>query len=474
MACIGSSPPLPMHSFLRPRALLVSAALLLSSLCCLALDLSMTPGSASMPPKPLESPLPAGNRNFKPTRLGAWVDETGKVTKVEILRHGNAATPSQGSTDEADPSVQALLKWRFEPVLWEGKPIPFRAEVLFSFTQFGMGFTMNPLPNFPVENHVEGEFGLIMPSLKVNPEVQIPLEEVSSRSTVDSGFRFVVGTDGIPTEIEILGASSGSALNAGLNALAGQVYRPGTIAGIPVRVAYKQVISVSSTSPVPDGLLGLKEGADPVYPYAQLLAGEAGSAKVKFRLQEDGTVASVEILEATHENFGLSLKACISFWLFTPEQAASRPERDYTHEFTTDTLPGGVARLAGLLRKGETISSSGAQLSGRPTRVSSSGLCFPQDMLDQPNDGKASIEFIIDKCGLAQLPRIVEASHPSFGWAAANWVGSMRFKPLLRAGVPTDLRVIFPISFKHPSPPAPSIEAAKTADSTPARPPSGS
>jgi TonB family protein len=168
----------------------------------------------------------------------------------------------------------------------------------------------------------------------------------------------------------------------------------------------------------------------------------------------------VEIVEATHENFGLSLKACVSSWLFTPEQAASRPERDYTHEFTPEKVPGGMDRLARLLREGETISSSGANLSGKPTRVSSTGLCFPQDMLSQPNDGKATIEFIIDKCGLAQLPRIVEASTPSFGWAAANWVGSMRFKPLLREGAPIDLRVVVPITFKHPAPAASSANTA--------------
>ena len=465
---------MPMPPLLRPRGLLLAATLFLASLRCFGLDLSMTPGSASMPPKPLEAPLPPGGRNFKPIRLGAWVDETGRVIRVEGIHDASSTEPQTSKVDDSNPSVKALLKWRFEPVLWEGKPIPFRADVLFAIIQGGVGYSMNPLPNFPVENHAEGEFGLVMPSLTVDPEIQIPLEEICSRGTLDSAFRFVIGTDGIPCELEILGASSSAALDAALNALSGQLYKPGTIDGKPVRVAYKQIVRVSSTSPIPAGLTGLREAGDPIFPYDQLIAGESGSAKVKFHLTPDGSVQNVEVLESSHENFGLSLKACVASWIFKADDAREQPEREYTHEFSVDTLPGGVDRLSKLLRKGGTISSSSANLSGKPTRVASGGLCFPPEMLEQPGDGSAKIEFIIDRCGLAQLPRIVEASHPAFGWAAANWVGSMRFKPLLRSGEPTDLRIVVPISFKHPKPSTPPADKADAAPAAAPGTPAGS
>ena len=437
------------------RGLCLSTALLLS-LAAQTPDLSMIPGSSGMPPKPLESPLPPNSKNFRPVRLGAWVDETGHVTRVENL---------SDKKDTTNPAIDSLKKWRFEPVLWEGKAIPFRADV--SFAPGGV-ITMNPLPNFPCENHVEGEFGLVMPSLAVDPEIQIPLEQQVSRRACEAAYRFVVGTDGIANEIEILGASSSSDLSAALNALSGQVYRPGTIDGKPVRVAYKQVISVNSTTPAPEPLLGLTQGSGPLFPYEQLLAAQSGSAKVKFQLNADGTVQKVEVLEASHENFGLSLKACVCSWLFNSEDAIRQPERVYTHEFSCEALPGGTDRLAKLLRKGEVMSSSPAGLNAKPTRVASDGLCFPQEMLSEPGNGSAKIEFIIDRCGLVQVPRILEASHPAFAWAAANWVGSMRFKPLQRAGLPTELRVIVPISFKHPSPPASTTSPAPANKSSPA------
>ena len=72
-------------------------------------------------------------------------------------------------------------------------------------------------------------------------------------------------------------------------------------------------------------------------------------------------------------------------------------------------------------------------------------------MLGQNQTGTAKIEFVVDRSGLAQLPRILEASDPAFGWAAATWVGAMRFNQLTRAGQPTDLRVVVPIKFTPPA-----------------------
>ena len=44
---------------------------------------------------------------------------------------------------------------------------------------------------------------------------------------------------------------------------------------------------------------------------------------------------------------------------------------------------------------------------------------YPAALLAEKPPGDAVIEFIIDREGRAQLPRIVSATHEAFGWAAA-------------------------------------------------------
>lgn len=423
------------------------AALAVSAFSLHAVDLENHPGSASMPPKPIEMPAPQA-KDFKPVALGAFVDETGKVTSVAFLN-------GKPAPDDL-PAAQCLKQWRFEPVVWEGKPIPFRVQVNFVNMMGHVSGNLAPLPNLPGETHTEDEFGLVKPVALIDPEVQIPLVEQACRGAVEAYIEYVIGPEGIPTELNIKAASSPTALNAALNVLAGQQFKPATIYGQPVRVRYKQATSTVSTAASPEPLQGLTEANDPIYPYERLIADEDGSATVAFTLNPDGSVKSATIKEASHPDFGAALKASVETWLFSPQAAAAKAEREYTHEYSTAALPGGIERLTKLLRKGEKVSSSAAGLSSKPTRTGSGALIIPTEVREAGQGATVTIEFIIDRCGLAQLPRIVEASHPAAGWAAVTWVGSMRFKPMTRNGVPVDLKVAFPISFPKPKPAAPT------------------
>jgi hypothetical protein len=48
------------------------------------------------------------------------------------------------------------------------------------------------------------------------------------------------------------------------------------------------------------------------------------------------------------------------------------------------------------------------------------------------------------------LPRIVSASAPEFGWAAATSVSQWLFKAPRRKGKPVDVKVAMPVSFDVP------------------------
>lgn len=402
------------------------------------------PGSVDLPIKALETPLPplpAGEKRVNPIRLGVWVKADGTVDSIEVLNN---------NPKWRDAALKAVQAWKFEPIEWEGKRIPARTEVILTQFAKGVSFTQSSIPNYPDEVHAEGEFGLTLPMVTYDPDIFVPILERANRGKLEAGFEFVVETDGRPSQLTVLGANSESAYRAVINQVANLVYKPGTVRGEPVRVKLKQVTSLASMEQPPEALAGLVEAMDPVYPYAQLLAGTGGVAKVKFTLNAEGAVSGAEVVEATHPDFGYALKAAVESWLFSPSAAAQKPEREYEHEFNAASLPGGVERLVAQLRKGETISGKGEGLNGRPRRAYSPPLAYPPEMLKKMQAGSAVIEFVIDRGGLVQIPKIVSASDPIFGWAAATWIGSMRFAPLLRNGVPTDLRLSVPVEFTPP------------------------
>ena len=416
-----------------------------SGLAADQIDLSKTPGSAQMPLQVLTAPLPpppTDARNMRPVRCGVWVNADGSVKKIDVL---------DDNPKWREAALKALNEWKFSPVLWEGKAIPARTEVSFFLMGGKVGFSQSPVPNLPPEIHTENEFGLKMPVVKYDPELPMPILERVTRRRLGAVFGFLVGRDGLPYDFQLLGANSESSYRAIINELGNQTFTPGTVGDEPVIVKIKQSISTMTMDKPPVDLAGLVEAADPVYPYDQLIAGTAGTARVHFTLDSRGHVSRAEIVEASHPDFGYSLRAAIESWVFSPAAAVELAERTYEHEFSPSIIPGGVARLLAILRQGGTISSSRAQLSGNPQRAYSPGLSYPPEMLGQNQTSTAKIEFVVDRNGLAQLPRILEASDPAFGWAAATWVGAMRFNQLTRAGQPTDFRVVVPVKFTPPA-----------------------
>ena len=62
-------------------------------------------------------------------------------------------------------------------------------------------------------------------------------------------------------------------------------------------------------------------------------------------------------------------------------------------------------------------------------------------------DGNGLSEFLIDENGDAQLPRIISASAPEFGYAAAQAVATWRFDSPLKAGKKVVTKVRIPVKF---------------------------
>lgn len=64
-------------------------------------------------------------------------------------------------------------------------------------------------------------------------------------------------------------------------------------------------------------------------------------------------------------------------------------------------------------------------------------------------NGEALIETFIDEFGYTQLPRIISASDPAFGYAACQAIAGWQFEPPLKDGKPVVVKVRIPVEFKR-------------------------
>jgi TonB family protein len=399
------------------------------------------PGSGVMPPKIKEGARPPKPAKFGQVKLGVWIREDGTVDQVEVLAGVDAWN---------EACVSAAKQIKFEPVMWEGRAILARTEVIYAADSMGVNMSTSPLPNLPGEVHTEEEFGLTKPLVEVDPDLILPLLVRASGKRVEAGMSFVIQEDGSTDKIEILGASSEAALRSGLDIIAERKYQPAKIREELVTTQYRQVLGFQSLEKPIAALQGAVDIVDPAYPYEQLLAQEEGNATVRFTLGANGSVKTVELVEASHPDFGAALVAAAESWLFRADAAVEQPVREYRHDFLLANASYASRRLIATVREGKKISNASAGLDAKPKPLARPSLAYPTALFDQSISGSAQIEFVIDRVGLAQLPRVVKATQPAFGWAAVTMINGMRFQPLTRGGKPTELRVVIPITFEPP------------------------
>lgn len=165
-----------------------------------------------------------------------------------------------------------------------------------------------------------------------------------------------------------------------------------------------------------------------VYPRHLLIDGVSGSATVRAVMGANGLVQSVEVLEATHPDFGAATKAMIQTWEFTPamkDEEAIPNMFVYTQKFNRSEYATGFDRSARLLLSEVNAKNSDivemSALDAKPQ-----ALYQPSSYDPQPFEaGKSQketvvVEFFIDSDGAVQFPRVVSAKDMERGWAAAT------------------------------------------------------
>lgn len=204
---------------------------------------------------------------------------------------------------------------------------------------------------------------------------------------------------------------------------------------------------------------------DAVWPIEAILAGTDGSATVDFTITPKGTVRDVAVVSATQHDLGQSLLAAMETWVFAPQSdamdafaprvrntALSETRMRRTLAFTAPNEAGGAhereaVRLITALREGTIQGAKG--LDRKPTPIYRAMPHYPGIFVGrEAPSGQAVVDVVIDREGRVRLPRIVSASQPEFGWAAATAAAQWVFQAPTRAGAPTEVKVRIPFDFK--------------------------
>jgi TonB family protein len=193
---------------------------------------------------------------------------------------------------------------------------------------------------------------------------------------------------------------------------------------------------------------------EPVYSLELLLKRIEGEAKVNVLIDKKGRVAGAKIVSMTHPEFGAALVAAVEAWRFTPPRKEGRPtitviSREHKFARNNRDLASDAdgLRLAGLLRANDASILDVAKLEAPPRLLYDVKPEFPRSLAAQRVTGEATVEFIIDCRGRVRLPRVVNATHTGFGWAAATAVQQRFYEVPRLKNRPVDVRVVETFTF---------------------------
>ncbi len=392
-------------------------------------------------------------------------------------------TIKDGAFEKFRPQIElALKRWRFAPAREKGEPVPSELPVAFALSR-------KPGKKAPLEAKYD------VPPKIINEVRPFIPRAVYGVSRVEGLVRFTVKEDGTVEDVSVLRSNHPDYEEPLLKAVRQWTFKPALKDGKPVKASFQReftytppraradqnsgTMSVNELSKkqmekLPEELRydvppRIKGVLYPAYPYELLLEKVGGEAEVLFLVGVNGRVSDIRVRKADRPEFGEALVAALAAYEFVPASRGGQPTmtmHTMKHRFDPSGWNGrpsdeDLSMLSVIRKHPERIVS--AKVLDAPLKpISQRRPVMPSTTT--ADEGSATIEIIIDKEGRACLPRVVKASEPVFGYAAAQAVTDWRFEKPTSQGKAVMVRVAVPVRFgptkKSPDAPKAAPDAA--------------
>jgi TonB family protein len=196
----------------------------------------------------------------------------------------------------------------------------------------------------------------------------------------------------------------------------------------------------------------------PVYPYSLLRKGKTGSAVVICAIDQNGVVGETRVSDATFPEMGEALAAALEAQTFTPAKRGDQATTSLIaveYKFSADdaAVRDDRALIERETKQPDSIAKAN-KLDAQPKPTAMRQPAFPAALRGKAESGEAVVEFLIDEQGHVRLPRIVSATDPAFGDAAAQALVAWQFVAPKAGGQPAVVKVKIPMKFAAQADPA--------------------
>lgn len=358
----------------------------------------------------------------------------------------------------------AAKNWKFAPARKGGQAVASQIRVPFILVDASQRL---------METSREGALPP-RPISQAKPTYPVSMHASGLRGEVVVGF--IVDIEGRTRDVRVLQSLNPSFEDAAIEAVMKWRFEPGRVGDRPVNTKMQVpiIFTIDGLSQGGGGpLVSKKKKPDfsklpkefhydvaarpvhtvqPVYPYELLSAKVEGKAQVAFVIDETGRVIRVDIVSATHPEFGMSVRAAVENFVFEPATKDGRPCPSISGYEEVFERVGNRTLVSDeewdLLRRSKSRPESivGLKELDEPLRpLSQKSIAYP--ISAKADTGQAMIEFFVDEEGRARLPRVVSATEPTFGYSAIQSLRDWRFTPPKRGGRPVVVRTQIPIQF---------------------------
>lgn len=226
-------------------------------------------------------------------------------------------------------------------------------------------------------------------------------------------------------------------------------------------------LSVPRTQPEPDnGALGTQIESvfdepisivsinEPDYPALMRRVGNTGLVKVQGHVNAKGRLARARVLESSHPIFETAALDAVLNARYRPAQKNGQPVAGYFIVPIEFSLRSRGLRIIDREAPGKPPVIGPQPPFSIPPRAAAglpedyrydeppaptlvTGAVYPLDLLRGKVTGSAQVALVVDPDGRVRQTRVLEATHPDFGHAAAAMLETWRFNPAKKNGQPS-------------------------------------